>query len=51
MVARQQGLKHAPAHRRQALLAGGADRLGMGDRVVRAAPMVVIGLGEYRLRG
>lgn len=51
MVACQQGLEHAPAHRRQALLAGGADRLGMGDRVVRAAPMVVIGLGEYRLRG
>jgi hypothetical protein len=51
MMACQQRLEHAPAHRRQALFAGGADRLGVGDRVVRATPMVVIGLGKYRLRG
>jgi hypothetical protein len=47
MMACQQGLKHTPAHWRQALLAGRADRFGVGDRVVRAAPVIMVGLGEY----
>jgi len=51
MMACQQSLEHAPAHRRQPLLAGSTDRFGMGDGVVRAAPVIVVGLGEYRVRG
>src|SRR5262249_2268488 len=43
----RQSLEDPPAHRRQTLLASGADRFGVGDRVVRAAPVIVVGLGKY----
>ena len=48
-VARQQRLQHAPAHRRQPLVARGADRLGMGDGLAGAAVVVVTGRGEDRV--
>ena len=50
VVGCQQGLEDTPSYRGQALLACGTDCLSMGDRVIRAAPVIVVGLGEYRLR-
>ena len=50
LVARQQRLQHAAAHRRQSLLARSADRLGVRDGVARAALMIVVWLREYRVR-
>jgi len=51
MMAGEQRLQDAAAHGRQALLACGADRLGISDGVIRAALMIVIRPGEYRVRG
>ena len=49
LVAVEQGLQHLPADRRQPLRALGAQRLGMGERIGRAAVVVVIGRREDRL--
>jgi hypothetical protein len=51
MMARQKGLENPPAYRRQAFLACSADRFSMGDRVVRTAPVIVIGFGKCQVRG
>lgn len=51
MMTCQQSLKHTPTHWRQPFLASSADRFGVGDGVVRAAPVIVVGLGEYRVCG
>jgi len=46
VMACQQGLEDSPAYRSQALPACSANRFSMGDRVIRAAPVIVIGLGK-----
>ena len=49
-MARQERLQDAPPNGRQPLLASGADRFGMGDRITGAAIMIMTGLGKHRLR-
>lgn len=51
MMAREQRLQDPATYRCQPFLARGADRLGMSDGIVRAAPMIVVGPGKYRVRG
>ena len=48
LVARQQRFQHAAADRRQPLVARGADRLGVRDRVAGAALVIVTGRREHR---
>jgi hypothetical protein len=51
MMTREQSLEHTPPYRRQPFFASGANRFGVGYRVVRAAPVIVVRLGKYRVRG
>jgi hypothetical protein len=47
-MACKQRLQHAAAHRREPLIARGANRFGTRDRVAGATAMVVIGRRKYR---
>jgi hypothetical protein len=50
-VACQKRLQHLATHGGQSLLPGRTDCLGMGDRIARAAPMIVTRFRKNRVRG